>query len=177
MMLCSAALRACPSRPCARGSRKRAHRRVQPRRPGRDRMGGTRRVGTGSGADAPVVARLALAADPAALLACLGQGARSWPGGWREAANVAKDPGFLTVAVSLTRTKLQKRPEPEISGRQLTPLGQSDRASLLEDVAAVEVALLMEVVLDRGVNGGKFLQGPDVPEFRHRTLSSSERLM
>jgi hypothetical protein len=38
----------------------------------------------------------------------------------------------------------------------LTPLGQSDRAFLLEDVTAVEVAVLMEVVVDRGVNGGNF---------------------
>jgi hypothetical protein len=45
------------------------------------------------------------------------------------------------------------------------------------DLAAAEVAVLMEVVLDRGVNGGKFLQGPDVPEFRHGPLSSSKRLM
>jgi hypothetical protein len=70
-----------------------------------------------------------------------------------------------------------KRPEPEISGRQLPPLSQSDRAFLFEDGTAVEVAVLMEVVLNRDVNGGKFLQGPDVPEFRHGTLSSSERLM
>jgi hypothetical protein len=42
-----------------------------------------------------------------------------------------------------------KRPEPEISGRQLTPLGQNDRDFLLADAAAVEVAVLMEVVLDR----------------------------
>jgi hypothetical protein len=31
--------------------------------------------------------------------------------------------------------------------------------------------------VDRGVNGGKFLQGLDVPELRHSTLSSSERLV
>jgi hypothetical protein len=49
----------------------------------------------------------------------------------------------------------------------MTPLGQSDRAFLLEDGTAVEV--LMKVVLDRGVNSGKFLEGPDVSEFRHCT--------
>ena len=75
------------------------------------------------------------------------------------------------------RTGLQKRPKPERSGRQLTPLGRSDRAFLFEDVAAVEVTVLVEVIVERGVNGGEFLQGPDVPEFRHCTLSSSERLM
>ncbi len=36
---------------------------------------------------------------------------------------------------------------------------------------------MVEVVVDRGVNGGELLQGLDVPEFRHRPLSSSERLM
>ena len=51
----------------------------------------------------------------------------------------------------------------------MTPLGQSDRAFLLEDGTAVEVAVLMKVVLDRGVNSGKFLERPDVSEFRHCT--------
>jgi hypothetical protein len=44
----------------------------------------------------------------------------------------------------------------ETSGRQPTPLGQNDRAALRESVAAVEVMVLVEVVVDRGVNGGKF---------------------
>ncbi len=34
------------------------------------------------------------------------------------------------------------------SGRQLTPLGQGGRTVLLEDVAAVEVAVVVEVVVD-----------------------------
>ena len=33
-------------------------------------------------------------------------------------------------------------------GRQLTPLGQGDRTVLFEDVAAVEVAVVVEVVVD-----------------------------
>jgi hypothetical protein len=41
------------------------------------------------------------------------------------------------------------------SGRQLTPLGQSDPAFLLENVAAVEVSVLIEVIVDQSVNGGK----------------------
>ena len=61
----------------------------------------------------------------------------------------------------------------ENSGRQLTPLGQGGGAVLFEDGAAGEVAIETEMVVDRGVNGGEFLQGPDVPEFRHGTLSSS----
>ncbi len=66
---------------------------------------------------------------------------------------------------------------PRRSGRQLTPLGQRDRAVLLEDVAAIEVTVLIEMIMDRGVDGGKLLQSFYVPELRHRTLSSSERLM
>jgi len=34
------------------------------------------------------------------------------------------------------------------SGRQLTPLGQGGRTILFEDVAAVEVAVVVEVVVD-----------------------------
>ena len=63
------------------------------------------------------------------------------------------------------------------SGRQLTPLGQRGGAVLLEDIAAIEVAVLVEVVVDRGVGGSEFLQGPYVPELRHRSFSSSERLV
>ena len=35
----------------------------------------------------------------------------------------------------------------------------------------------VEMIMDRGVDGGKLLQCLYVPELRHRTLSSSERLM
>ena len=34
-----------------------------------------------------------------------------------------------------------------------------------------------QVIVDRGVNGGEFPESLDVPELRHRALSSSERLM
>ena len=56
------------------------------------------------------------------------------------------------------------------SGRKLAPLGQGSGAVLLEDVAAVEVAVLIEMVMDRGVDGGEFLQGFNVPKLRHRLL-------
>ncbi len=62
-------------------------------------------------------------------------------------------------------------------GRQLTPLGQCGGTVLSEDVAAIEVTVLIEMIKDRGVDGGKLLQSLYVPELRHRTLSSSERLM
>ena len=63
------------------------------------------------------------------------------------------------------------------SGCQLTPLGQRGEAVLLEDVASAEVAIVVKVIVDRGVDGGEFLQGLDVPEFRHCPFPSSERLV
>ena len=48
---------------------------------------------------------------------------------------------------------------------------------MFENVAVVEVALKVEMVADRGVNGGEFLKGLDVPEFRHCSFPSSKRLM
>ena len=63
------------------------------------------------------------------------------------------------------------------SGRKLPPLGQGSGAVLLEDVAAVEVAVLVELVVKRGMDGSELLKGLHVPKLRHRPLSSSERLM
>ena len=48
---------------------------------------------------------------------------------------------------------------------------------LLEDVAVAEVAIVVKVIVDRGVDGGEFLQGLDVSEFRHCPFPSSERLV
>ncbi len=48
------------------------------------------------------------------------------------------------------------------------PSGQSGRSVLLENVAALEVTVEVEMILDRGVGGSEFLQGLDVPEPRHR---------
>jgi len=77
-----------------------------------------------------------------------------------------------------TKTALCQKPyKLAVSGRQLTPLGQGGGTVLFEDVAAIEVAVLVEVVVDRGVGGGKFLQGPYISEPLHRILSSPERLM
>ena len=41
----------------------------------------------------------------------------------------------------------------------------------------VRLTVVVEMVVDRSVDGGELLQGLDVPEFRHRSLSSSERLV
>ena len=79
--------------------------------------------------------------------------------------------------VRLTNHDLADHDRSGLSRCKLTPLGQSGRTVLFEDMAAVEVTVVIEVVVDRGVRGGKFLQGFDVPELRHSTLSSPERLM
>jgi hypothetical protein len=63
------------------------------------------------------------------------------------------------------------------SGRQLTPLGQGGRTVLFEDIAALEVTVLVEVIVDRGMGSGKLLEGFHVPKLRHRSFSSSERLV
>ena len=60
---------------------------------------------------------------------------------------------------------------------QLAPFGQGGGASLFEGFTAVQVAVNIEMVVDRGMDGGEFLQGLYVPEFRHRTLPSSEWLV
>jgi len=44
-------------------------------------------------------------------------------------------------------------------------------------MAAVEVTVVVEVVVDRGVRGGEFLLGPCGPEPLHRSFSSSEWLV
>ena len=41
----------------------------------------------------------------------------------------------------------------------MTPLGQGGGPGLFENIAAVEMAFVVEVVVDRGMNGGEFLQG------------------
>ena len=50
--------------------------------------------------------------------------------------------------VRLTNHELVSRRRSRLSRRKLTPLGQGGRAVLLEDVARVEVAVVVEVVVD-----------------------------
>jgi hypothetical protein len=85
--------------------------------------------------------------------------------------------GILKGGVSLTRTSLQNARKPRLSGRKLAPLGQGSRTALLENVAALEVAVRVEVIEQGGVNRGKLLQGLDILEPRHRSLPSSKGLM
>ena len=43
---------------------------------------------------------------------------------------------------------------------------------MLEDVATVEVTVLIEMIMERGVDGGEFLQGLHVPEFRQEAQAN-----
>ncbi len=57
------------------------------------------------------------------------------------------------------------------------PLGQGNRAVLLEVVAAIQMAVLIIVIVDRGVDGAKLLEGFHASELRHCPFSSSEWLV
>ena len=65
----------------------------------------------------------------------------------------------------------------KFSRRKITPFGQRGGTVFFEGFAAVQVTVEVEMIVDRGIDGGKFLQGLYVPEIRHRTLPSSEWLM
>ncbi|CUH41240.1 hypothetical protein RUM4293_00108 [Ruegeria atlantica] len=62
-----------------------------------------------------------------------------------------------------------------LSGTKLTPLAKSGGACQLEGVPAGERSFLVEVVVDRGMDGGEFLQTSHAPETLHRALTSSKR--
>ena len=47
---------------------------------------------------------------------------------------------------------------------------ESSGSVLFEDVATVEIALMVEVVVDHGMNCGELPQGFNIPETRHRSF-------
>ena len=53
--------------------------------------------------------------------------------------------------------ELADRRSSRLSRGELTPFRECGSTVLFEDVAAVEVAVMVEVVVIRGVGGGKFL--------------------
>jgi predicted dehydrogenase len=65
-------------------------------------------------------------------------------------------------------------PERGFLGRQLAPLGRCGGAVVFENDPSVQVTVLVEMIVDRGVCGGELLQGLDVPEPRHRSFPSSK---
>ncbi len=56
--------------------------------------------------------------------------------------------------VRLTGRELADRRRSRLSRGELTPFSERGGAVLLEDVAAVAVTVLVEVVVDRGIGGG-----------------------
>lgn len=62
-----------------------------------------------------------------------------------------------------------------LSRTKLTPLGESKGAVELAIATSVEMALLVEMVVDTGVDGDEFLQTSHAPEAQHRPFPSSER--
>ena len=79
--------------------------------------------------------------------------------------------------VRLTNHDLADHDRSRLSRCELTPFCECGGAVLLEDIAAVKVAVIVEVIVDRGMGGGKLLEGFHAPELRHRSFSSSERLV
>jgi len=54
-------------------------------------------------------------------------------------------------------TQSPKREKSGISGRKLAPFRECDSAVLLEDFAGLKVAILVEMVVHRGMGRGKLL--------------------
>ncbi len=79
--------------------------------------------------------------------------------------------------VRLTERELGDKKRSRLSRGELTPFSERGSAVLLEDIAAVEVAVLVEVIVYRGMGGGEFPQGLYISELRYRSFSSSERLV
>jgi hypothetical protein len=59
----------------------------------------------------------------------------------------------------------------------LTPLCQGGGAIEFEVFGVVKMTFLIEMIVNRGVNRGKFLKRLYVPESRHCSFSSTERLV
>ena len=65
-------------------------------------------------------------------------------------------------------------PRPSSGCAKLTPLQERGGATVLECLSAGEVAVLIEVVVDRAVEGCEFLQTSHPPEPRHVPFPSSK---
>jgi len=62
-----------------------------------------------------------------------------------------------------------------ILSRRASSLGKCGRSSGFEIVSADEVAVLVEVIVEGGVDGAELLQGLHLPEAEHGPFSPSER--
>ena len=59
----------------------------------------------------------------------------------------------------------------------MTPFSKRRRAVPLENIAVVEVAVVVEVVVDRGMGESELLQSLYISALRHCTLSPQKRLV
>ena len=101
------------------------------------------------------------------------------PGSRRQASVPERNHGhFGFRVVSDESEPVSARRGSSESGRaELTPLSESGVAVGLEDVPAVEVSILVEVIEDRGMNRGEPLQGLSSTEALHCALTTSQRLV
>ncbi len=90
---------------------------------------------------------------------------------------IRKQPFGQRGIVRLTRLELADQKRSRLSRGELTPFSERGSGVLLEAIAAVQMTVLIEVILDRGVVGGKLLAGFHASELRHCPFSSSERLV
>jgi hypothetical protein len=79
------------------------------------------------------------------------------------------------LALSDQKFETRERSWQSCRGHQSASLGQGGSTVLLEDVAAVKVTVLIEVIVEGGVDGAKLLDCLYVPELRHRPISPSDR--
>jgi hypothetical protein len=70
-----------------------------------------------------------------------------------------------------------RRGSSESGCTELTPPSESGGPVRFEDVPAVEVAILVEVVEHRGMNRGEPLEGLSSAEALHCALTTSQRLV
>lgn len=64
-----------------------------------------------------------------------------------------------------------------VSSGNLTPLGKGGRSVEFEVLAAAKVTFLVKMVADRSADPCEYLERFRAPKFRHRALSSPERLV
>ncbi len=65
--------------------------------------------------------------------------------------------------VRITGRELADQKRSSLSRGELTPFSERGSAVPLEDIAAAEMAILIEVIVDRGVGRGKYFGGSLCP--------------
>ncbi len=74
--------------------------------------------------------------------------------------------------VKLTGFELADQRRPNLSRGELTPFSERGNVVLLKDIAVVEVAVLVEMVVDLGIGGGGILESFCISEPSHCSFSS-----